>query len=409
MAFLTDYFKPKYRKPQPGTLAEFLARPKIQEVALKPKPLSVTHYTPIPGVVGPGIPRTGEVPLKTEPVKRAEEISAQLGGEAAGRGLYALEEPKAPVGAGVDEFQKEEIAEPGKPTDIYNYSKIQTDLATAGTEKKSAYDEMLGLQVSLYEDEYGKVGLGDTKTKIAGIDTDITNRKSLRDKMLLDEMGKPIPQWMIKGRKKEEVDAATADLNRLIDQRNTLASQYNTGIDEVTRKVGYGMKDAGTKYTYWESEEKRLSGLVKSYQTALIKELSEEEKTERWEKGFGLDERLMALREAEAKKPEPEKTVGWSEWAAKYGLIGMPESEAQKVLSDIFEKEKAEEKTPEEIADEMIKEYFDYGKTRKDIENMYKEAEKPIPLEVEMALDKFYGKKKKGFLSEIWHRLPGIK
>jgi len=182
----------------------------------------------------------------------------------------------------------------------YDIGKIQTSLSAASTEKKKAYDAMVGLQTSLYNTEYQKANLADVKTKITNIDTDITNRKAQRDQMLLDEMGKPIPQWMITGRKKLEIDAATNDLNRLIDQRNSLASEYNTGLANVSRKVEYGVKDAATKYAYWENEESRLSNLSRAYQSVLASELSRKERAKQWEKDYAIKLEELGIRKEEA-------------------------------------------------------------------------------------------------------------
>ena len=82
----------------------------------------------------------------------------------------------------------------------YDIGGIQENLTSAAAEKKKAYDEMMGIQSKLYETEYEKAGLDATKQKIYGIDTSIQERKAQRDAMLLDERGKPIPQWMIASR-----------------------------------------------------------------------------------------------------------------------------------------------------------------------------------------------------------------
>ena len=186
---------------------------------------------------------------------------------------------------------------PTEPTELYDIGKIQSDLTKASASKKEAYDELIGLQSKTYESEYNKAGLGGLKTNIASIDTQIKDRKALRDQMLRDEEGKPIPQWMITGRKKLEIDRATDDINRLIDERNSLAEQYNLGINEVIRKVEQKTADAQTKYAFWENEEKRLSKLVETYQDILSKELARKEAAQKWEKEF-------ALQLEEARKPK---------------------------------------------------------------------------------------------------------
>lgn len=240
----------------------------------------ITGYTGKPELLPIGTVLT--IPTET-PTERVTEIRNQL--EVGGGMTPTPEAPTTETGLG--KFTGGE----------YDISKIQTDLAGASTEKKKAYDAMVGLQTSLYDQEYQKAGLADVKTKIAGVDTDIANRKTQRDQMLLDEMGKPIPQWMITGRKKLEVEAATKDLNQLIDQRNSLASQYNTGLENVTRKVEYGIKDASTKYGYWESEESRLSDLSKTYQATLASELSKETQAEQWEKNSDWKKSYMNSRQ----------------------------------------------------------------------------------------------------------------
>ena len=189
-----------------------------------------------------------------------------------------------------------------------NITKAQTDLDSAGTSKKDAFDNMIGVQTKLYEDEYSKVGMAGIKDKIAQTDSDIANRKASLNQMMLDERGKPIPQWMITGRLKLEVDAAKADLDRMIDERNKAADEYNLGIDDITRKVEYGTNDAMNEYKYWADEEGRLTNLMANYQKSMTEELGRETESERWGKEFELEERLTKLKEEEAGKPETLKT-----------------------------------------------------------------------------------------------------
>ena len=167
---------------------------------------------------------------------------------------------------------------PTTPTELYDIGKIQSDLTTASTSKKAAYDELIGLQSGQYETEYNKAGLGDLKTKVTGIDSDITDEKRVRDESIDKVRRNPYySAATITGEVAEIERTSNARLNRLIDQRNSIAGQFNTGIDDITRKVGYATSDAQTKYSYWESEEKRLSGLVSTYQTELRRQLERKE------------------------------------------------------------------------------------------------------------------------------------
>ena len=167
---------------------------------------------------------------------------------------------------------------PTTPTELYDIGKIQTDLTTASTSKKAAYNELIGLQSKQYDTEYNKAGLGDLKTKVAGIDSDITDEKRVRDESIDKVRRNPYySAAIITGEVAEIERTSNARLNRLIDQRNSIAGQFNGGIDNITRKVGYATSDAQTKYSYWESEEKRLSGLVSTYQTELRRQLERKE------------------------------------------------------------------------------------------------------------------------------------
>jgi len=292
--------------PQPGSLAEYLGKQKTKKVS----PTKTVGNTPT----------------------TVEEITRKLM-ELKTKGLGIQSELSKLAERGKTPIVPTTPAAPVAPTGLYDIGKIQTELTTASESKKRSYDELIGLQSKLYEDEYSKAGLGDLKTKISSIDTDITNRKSARDQALLDEKGKPIPQWMITGRKALEIEAATNDINRSIDERNSIAGQYNEGIENVTRKVGYGISDAQTKYSFWESEEKRLSDLVGTYQSLMVAELGARTETERWETEFGLKlstieedrrrwEAEFGLAQYKAYAPEPGKAPADIETYARDVLAG---------------------------------------------------------------------------------------
>jgi len=218
--------------PQSGSLADLLEKKqKVKKIETKPKKLWTYHYpnyktgTPVAiqaysqtearqKASAMGLPTTEVLPSWRGPAykkKRLGEIGEQVGAIS-----KRVKELRSQLGGGLTEAEIKGSTEEFPTFGITDFSK-------------------------LWETEYKKSGLEDIKNKIAKIDAEITARKEQRDKLLLDEMGKPIPQWMITGRKELEIEAATADINRLIDQRNSLASQYNTGIAEVEKKVGYAI------------------------------------------------------------------------------------------------------------------------------------------------------------------------
>ena len=69
-------------------------------------------------------------------------------------------------------------------TELYDIKKIQSNLTDASTSKKAAYNELIRLQSKQYDTEYNKAGLGELKTKVAGVDSDITDEKRVRDESI---------------------------------------------------------------------------------------------------------------------------------------------------------------------------------------------------------------------------------
>jgi len=191
----------------------------------------------------------------------------------------AVTPPVTPEGETVTpEGETTEEITPTTPTELYDIGKIQTDLTTASASKKAAYNELIGLQSKQYDTEYNKLGLGDLKTQVAGVDSDIADEKRVRDESIDKVRRNPYySAATITGEVAEIERTSNARLNRLIDQRNSIAGQFNAGIDDIARKVGYATSDAQTKHSYWENEEKRLSGLVSTYQTELRRQLERAE------------------------------------------------------------------------------------------------------------------------------------
>lgn len=136
----------------------------------------------------------------------------------------------------------------------YKVSQIEADIEEASGNIKTFLSQKPDT-VALFNKEYKAAGLENTKTKIEALDIDITQAKRVRDQTLLTEEGKPIPQWMITGRRRMILNDTERTISNLIDERNSLTQQYNQNLNEVTAKVG--MKQEDTK-----TEAQRLQGLL---------------------------------------------------------------------------------------------------------------------------------------------------
>jgi len=169
----------------------------------------------------------------------------------------------------------------------YDIPKLQTDIETNRTQLKSAEDALKGYQSKRYDEEYSKYGLGTIKSKVAKIDSDIASAKSMRDVSVSKVRKNPFySAATITGEADEIARAANAEINNLIDQRNSSAEQYNATLGEVTKKIA--METASKER---ETEDLRynlnwMTNQLTTYQTIRSQELSRAKEQEQWEMNF---------------------------------------------------------------------------------------------------------------------------
>lgn len=136
----------------------------------------------------------------------------------------------------------------------YKMPEIEAEIEEA-SEKIKTFLSQKPDTVALFNKKYKSAGLEGNKTKIDALDTDVAEAKKVRDQALFTEEGKPIPQWMITGRRRMILEDAGRTISNLIDERNALAEQYNRDLGEVTAKVGIKQEDT-------KEETQRLQGLL---------------------------------------------------------------------------------------------------------------------------------------------------
>lgn len=233
MASLIDYLKKTGQyQPQPGSLEDYLSR----SSQMTPTPVQTTQPTQPVSPAGAGYTGTSVVDYLKSVGQPSDfgsraALAGQYGiGGYAGTAeqnvqlLNALRGGVAPTSAPVA---------PTTPTVTPEAAAYREELAPGTTPQRELPDLSL-----MWEEEYQKGGWDAVKEQISDLDKQIADRKADLDKAILDESGKPISQWMITGRKKLEVDKANADINRLIEERNSMASRYNQGMEEIKQKVG---------------------------------------------------------------------------------------------------------------------------------------------------------------------------
>jgi hypothetical protein len=217
----------------------------------------------------PGIAPTSEKEIapKAEEIKGVEEVFKQE------KPPIKSVTPKEIVEAGAEEYTPELLgagAVAGFPAPEawaerqerlkkekekeYKMPEIEAEIEDA-SEKIKTFLSVKPDTVALFNKEYKSAGLEGIKTKIGALDIDVVDAKKIRNQTLFTEEGKPIPQWMITGRRRTILEDAERTIGTLIDERNALAGQYNQELGEVTAKVG--MKQEDTR-----EEAQRLQGLL---------------------------------------------------------------------------------------------------------------------------------------------------
>ena len=120
----------------------------------------------------------------------------------------------------------------------YDLSSLQTQIGTAQQKLDSAQSALKNYYTSRYDQEYNTRGLGDIKTKIANLDSKIAGEKGTRDESISKTRRNPYySAATITGESSEIERLANSTINNYVDERNSLAGEYNSTLDEVTKKV----------------------------------------------------------------------------------------------------------------------------------------------------------------------------
>jgi len=202
----------------------------------------------IPPPVAPIVPKTEEDRIKTEIAetqKKIEEITGVIE-----RAKVAGIGPEEQIPQWVWEAKTpEEVAALVKPERIKELEK------TAFAPPPKTWDE-------IYKEAYDTSGLTDIKKKIEDLDAKILQRKNDLYAEEEEITGNP---WLFEasklGKVKREYDRANKDIELLVDQRKSLADEYNTGIKSAGDVADRALKG-------WEAQAKlyqaELDYLVKS-------------------------------------------------------------------------------------------------------------------------------------------------
>ncbi len=155
-------------------------------------------------------------------------------------------------------------------TDSY-LSTLRDTISGAQKTVSDAATALAGLKTKAYDEEYKLSGLGEKKTQISTLDQTIADKKAERDAAVAKVRQNPgLSAALLTGTVAKLSDKANADINNLIQQRNGLASDYNTGLTEVGTRVNAKVGDAETAYNAATKALEGYTGQAKDYQGALV-------------------------------------------------------------------------------------------------------------------------------------------
>lgn len=198
--------------------------------------------------------------------------------------------PKADTGSSsyVDEV-KSQLSEPtdtpSKEKDPYGLASIRTQIDDTTKKRDSAFAELKDISTKTFNDEYSKRGLEEKKTKLASLDSEITAEKAKRDEAIAKVRSNPgLSAAQMTGDIKKLADYQNDVINTKIAERNSVASEYNTGLAEIDKIVSNTVKDKTLDYGYYDSVLKDLTGQVSDYTKAYRDDLKDETQADQFDR-----------------------------------------------------------------------------------------------------------------------------
>lgn len=190
----------------------------------------------------------------------------------------------------------------------YDLAGLQTQIKTTQDTLSQAESALKGLRTNRYNEEYSAKGLDTIKNKIGTLDTKIANEKSVRDTSISKTRKNPYYSAAnITGESAEIEKAANANINNMIEERNAAAGDYNSAIDEITKKIALETADKEEDVENAKYNLSYLTNQLSTYQQMRSQELSQKESKQEWEMEFAL--RLEDAERAAKEASKPKTTI----------------------------------------------------------------------------------------------------
>lgn len=194
---------------------------------------------------------------------------------------------KAPETSSYVDEVKSQLSEPEdtKESDPYGLASIRTKIEDSTKKRDSAFAELKDISTKTFNDEYSKRGLEEKKTKMAALDAEIAAEKQKRDEAIAKVRSNPgLSAAQMTGDIKKLADYQNDVINTKIAERNSVASEYNTGLAEIDKIVSNTVKDKTLDYGYYDSVLKDLTGQVSDYTKAMREDLQNETEADQFDR-----------------------------------------------------------------------------------------------------------------------------
>lgn len=158
-------------------------------------------------------------------------------------------------------------------TDV-NFNKFQKELEDSNKKREDAFNQLKGFRTNRYEELRKERGLEDFRNSIDTLDQEIAQKKSERDAALAKVKKNPgASAATITGEVAGVTDQLNAEINNLIEQRNSKANSYNSTLSEIDKIVSNEAGDLESQLGYYDSLVNNASSALSDYNKAVLEEL----------------------------------------------------------------------------------------------------------------------------------------
>lgn len=162
---------------------------------------------------------------------------------------------------------------------------LKNEIRTAQEQRETSRLALENARTNMYNEEYKTRDLDSKKQEISMLDSDITNTKNDRDEAILTARRNPnVSAGVLAGEIGKITDYYNNVINNSIEKRNSLASTYNTELDEIDRVIENSLGDLMTEYGHWDNMVKEVESQLGRYEDIIREELSTQQQQSNWEK-----------------------------------------------------------------------------------------------------------------------------